>query len=171
MKRSESTIKVVTYASEVHPEITTTSEPDAAVIAWADNHSVAWKIVLGHRSAPFGKNSVTYVGWAQGGDSPEAVLSRLSTLLQEGRRKPPSLWSWRARFTLEHYEDKGFKGGLFHQFDGDFNRGCCSLDYTPETLEEVIDQFVAWCGDRYKTREVRIGDDVVRRYGERGRVK
>lgn len=173
MKSTSQAVTVVTYTSEVRPDVTSTNESDADTIAWADANPVAWKIVTSHKSAPYGKKSCFYIGWAQGSDSNAAVLCRIGMLLQEGRERRDSIWGWRARFTLKHYEDKQFKGGFFQQFDGEYDRGCMSLDYTPATREEVIDKFVEWCAQgpcRYATREIRIDGKCVRRYDADGKV-
>lgn len=54
------------------------------------------------------------------------------------------IWGWRARFTFEHYGHKGFRGGFFQRFDGRYDRDCMSLDYTPETLAQVVRNFMQW---------------------------
>jgi hypothetical protein len=53
------------------------------------------------------------------------------------------IWHGSAKFTLQHYTDKGFKGGHFQAFGQRINR-CNILDYTPETLPEVVQRFLAW---------------------------
>ena len=62
----------------------------------------------------------------------------------------PSLidWSicWRARFTFEHYEDKGFTGGVFFTVT-ETSRGygdLLTIDYTPALIDEVARRFVVW---------------------------
>jgi hypothetical protein len=171
VKRTESNVVVVTYSSDLHPEVTSTSDVDGPVIEWADANPVAWKIVTTHRSAPFGKKSSTYMGWAQGKDTPAAVIHRLTILREVLTGDKDDFWRWRARFTMEHYHDKSFKGGFFKQFDEKYSRGCCDLDYTTSTREQVIDRFLAWCdvGCKFPTREVRIDDKTVRRFDEEGR--
>ncbi len=169
-QETTTTVTVRTYTSSVRPDVSSTSQYGREAIAWADANPVAWKIVTGHKSAAFGKNASTYIGWSQGGDSSSAVIERVATLRRAALERD-SIWSWRARFTLRHYEDRGFKGGLFDQFDGQFKRNCITLDYTPRTLHAVIDRFMSWCADgpnKFPTREVRVEDRVVRRYDERG---
>ncbi len=170
MKSESEYIEVRTYTSDVVPDVSSTSAADAPIIAWADAHPVVWKIVIGSKSAPFGKNASTYMG-CQRGDSTGAILGRLATFMDLIERsgqgeQEDSLWTWRARFTLNHYGDKGFKGGVFKQFDGTYERGCIDLDYTPDTREVVIDRFLAWCdaaGHRFPTESVSIDGKVVRR--------
>lgn len=168
MKTLERITTTLVYASEVHPDLTSERACDADAIAWADAHPVAWDIVRGTRSAPFGKKSCTYLGCGRG-DDPGSVIYRVGVLMSMVEGTPTShardTFSFeKARFTLAHYRDKGFKGGLFHQFDGTYDRGCTALDYTPETLEQVIDRFVAWCGPTFTTHHVRIDKAIVRRY-------
>lgn len=170
MNTQETTVTVRTFVSSVRPEISATSQYGRQAIAWADANPVAWKIVTGCKSAAFGKNASTYIGWSQGGDSPSAVIERVATLRRAALERE-SIWSWRARFTLRHHDDRGFKGGLFQQFDGQFVRNAIALDYTPRTLPAVIDRFIAWCASspvKFETSEVRVEDRVVRRYDERG---
>ncbi len=166
MKRIEKMIPLVVFASEVMPKVTTESELDAAVIEWGDANPVAWKIVTQHKSAPFGKNSSFHMGWSRGADHPAAIIDRLGAFKRDAMGEPASrLHHWRARFTLAHYVDKGFKGGMFEQFDGEYVRGCLELDYTPATRDEVIARFLAWCDTtmRFPTREVRIDGKVIRK--------
>ena len=63
---------------------------------------------------------------------------------------------------LEHFRERGFTGGFFQQHDARYPRHCLSLDYTPETLEEVIDHFAQWCGSDYRTARVTVDGEVVR---------
>lgn len=146
----QSTIR--TYASGVLPEVSTTDPELARTIQWADAHPVVWKIVTGTRSKAFGRNSCEYIGWAQRCAAPEAILERarhfhesVDPELHRGLNyRSTGIWGWRARFTFEHYQDKGFKGGFFQRFDGRFDRDCMSLDYTPETLPQVVRNFMEW---------------------------
>ncbi len=166
MKRIEKLIPLVVFASDVMPKVTTESERDATVIEWGDANPVAWKIVTQHKSKAFGKNATIHMGWSRGADHPAAIIDRLGTFMRDATNEPAArLHHWRARFTLEHYADKGFKGGYFEQFDGATVRGCLDLDYTPETRDEVIERFLAWCDTtmRFPTREVRIDGKVIRK--------
>jgi hypothetical protein len=164
MRTEEHVVHIVRYLSEVDPKVFSESKADADDITWADAHPVVWKIVSGHRSAPFGKRSSTYPGWARG-DATASVIHRVHVLRDHLAQKE-TFWSWRAQFSLDHYTDKGFRGGSFQQFDGTHGRGCVSIDYTPGTLDEVIQRFLAWCGTigTFPTREVRIDDKCIRRY-------
>jgi|SRR5271154_90094 len=169
MKRTEETQVLVWYASEVHPEIRTQHEDLAKVIEWADANPKVWRIVRENKSKAFGRESSTYLGCHRG-PSPFASLDRAAEFKRtiendEGlapAHRREEFWTWRAGFTLEHYGEKGFKGGLFQQFDGTYDRGCCYIDYTPETLDEVINRFVQWCGATFATKEVRIDGKTVR---------
>lgn len=158
------------WRSERRPEVFSNDPALAEVIAWADAEPRAWHIVAGRRSKAFGAGSCTYIGWAQRGMAPEALLERLRHLhdLATGRDPhpgPPSIFPWRARFTLEHYGDIGFTGGLFRQHEDGFERLCLTLDYTPLLLQPVIDRFLAWCGRGGRTTRVTLDGCTVRRLG------
>lgn len=134
--------KVTVYSSEIRPKIETEDVEMAKVIAWADDeHPIAWDIVMSRKSRAFGIGSCVHVGWAQQGDSSEAVLERLCILRYYATYEPlppPALpknkrsqtkvlgrgriWQQRpiiqhvsALFTLEHFEDPSFTGGFFRQ--------------------------------------------------------
>jgi len=155
---------IVKYISDVDPALFSEHQQDADIITWGDAHPVVWKIVTGHKSAPFGKNSYSYIGWGRG-DSVASALHRagvFKTMLEQ----PDTLFGWSAQFTMDHYGDKGFRGGFFRQFDGTYSRGCTSLDYTPDTLDDVVTRFLAWCDltCKFPTREVRLDDKCIRSY-------
>jgi tRNA/tmRNA/rRNA uracil-C5-methylase (TrmA/RlmC/RlmD family) len=78
-----------------------------------------------------------------------------------------SIFVWRAKFTLEHYQDKKFTGGFFQQHDAKYPRSCLTLDYTPETFSEVLDRFCAWMDRAYDTDHVTINKMTVRTFPER----
>ena len=174
MKSAEVVTRSIVYTSDVHPEITTQLESFAKVIAWADENPVVWKIIRETKSAPFGRESSEYLGMYRNG-SPLATLSRAAhfkdvydgllspeTPGTRGARDP--LWQYRAHFTFAHYGSKGFAGGLFRQFDGQHFRGCVSLDYTPATLNDVLEAFLQWCSrapGAVETREVWIDEKKV----------
>jgi len=168
MERIEKQIVVVTYRSSLFPEFETSSESVATDIAWADENPDAWDIVRGSKSAAYGKKSSKYMG-CERGDEPRDVISRLRTFRRELERN--EFFGWSARFTMEHYRDKGFRGGLFQQFDGQYDRGCAVLDYTPETLDNVVDAFLAWCGTTFNTVAVTVDGKVVRGKLERSEKK
>jgi len=175
MKTQQYTITCWTFRSDVRPEIATTDPRLAQVIAWADANPVVWDIVTKTRSKAFGIGSCVYIGWAQRRNVPEAVLERLRHFkeLADGgdqwmrsREGDDSIFVWRARFTLEHYRDKGFRGGFFQQHDGQYPRSCLMLDYTPETLEEVLDRLCRWMDRSYETKRVTVDGETVRKFEE-----
>ena len=153
------TVTTTHYDSRVAEGVTTTDPELAKVIAWADSSENVWDIVRGTRSAPFGRNSSTYMG-CQRSHSPQDALERAAVLMHECQRV--GIWGFRARHTLAHYKDKGFKGGLFREWDGTYYRNCIELDFTPATLEQVLDQFHAWCGTTYDTKELRLDGKTLR---------
>jgi hypothetical protein len=174
---------ITTYVSDVVPEVVGVGDVAASTIAWADANPVVWKIVTGTRSKAFGNNSSTYAGYERG-DSPTAVLARASYLKDvtsetdttelhetlgtlQRRRVVPNIFVWRVRFTIEHYNDKGFKGGLFQQFDGTYDRGSMYLDYTPKTLDTVVNHFLEWCNtgpSRFPTAAVKLDTKVIKTF-------
>jgi hypothetical protein len=167
MKTANVITSTLTYSSEIVPEVHTTIDSLAEVIVWADANPVVWKIVTGTKSKAFGRNSSEYMG-CQRADTPRAALDRAAHFkrIVDGEEADRyGFWQWRAHFTMEHYNDKGFTGGFFQQFDGKFDRGCCYLDYTPKTRDEVIDRFLDWCANgpcRYETASIKIDHVVVR---------
>lgn len=145
MKTTSRVMTVETYTSEVRPEVSTEIKAHAEVIAWADAHPTAWPIVYGNKSATFGRSSPVHTGWARdGGDDPKAIIERLWTLKSACENSVDNIWLWRARFTLGHYNEPGFKGGTFQAYDETYSRDTLTLDYTPETLGTVLDRFLAW---------------------------
>lgn len=160
------------WRSDLRPDITTGEHELARVIAWADEHPHVWDIVTQTKSKAFGRGSCEYIGWAQQGNAPEAVLERARHLhdLVTGREPhlgPEHIMVWRAKFTFEHYRDADFTGGFFQQHDTAHARHCLTLDYTPETREEIIDRFLRWCGDSYNTARVTLDGDTMREIGDR----
>lgn len=168
MHREESTQTTAVWQSDARPEVRTTDPALAGVIAWADAHPCAWDVVTQAKSKAFGRGSCDYIGWAQRSMAPEAILERARHLhgLATGRdafQCPPSIFAWRARFTLEHYREPGFTGGLFRQHDGMHQRLCITMDYTPATLGDVVSRFIEWCGPDHKTEYVTLNCEIVRR--------
>lgn len=158
------------YRSEQRSDVCTDDQRLAEAIAWADQHPHTWKVVTGTKSKAFGRSSCVYIGWAQKSMAPEAILERLSHFHRLATGTEPHLSAnhimcWRAQFTFEHYKDAGFTGGFFQQHDAKYPRHCLSLDYTPDTLEEVIDHFLRWCQRDYQTARVTLDDKVVRSVG------
>ena len=182
------TRRVMVYRSDVRPELQTEDEAASQIIAWADEHPTAYDVVTSGRSHAFGLGSRDYVGWAQTAKTPEGILERLRMLHryatgQHAVNMPEKVGldflCWRARFVLEHFESKAYSGGLFQQHavwtDGaEYPRHCMTLDYTPKTLEEVIDRFVAWINlssAMYKnTTRITLDGKDVRRFDKRVHV-
>lgn len=167
MRTIDTTVVHRTYTSDVMAEISTQNANLANVIAWADQNPVSWKIVTGRRSKAFGIGSCQYIGWAQRSNAPEAVLERLRHLneLLTGKgvyQNPESIFAWRARFTFERYEDKRFKGGFFQQWDAKYPRSCLTLDYTPSTLDIVVQKFMAWMDHFYETKRITLDGKTLR---------
>lgn len=111
MKIQEHTIIQKTFISEVKPEIYTTCPEFEKVIQWADKNPVVWDIVTKKRSKEFGCGSCVYIGWAQNNMEPDAILERVRHFKNLIDRKSPyytddSIFIWRARFTIEHYQKK-----------------------------------------------------------------
>lgn len=170
MRKVERTVTTEVFVSEVRPEI----EVDAGyahVLEWADANPVAWEIVTSSRSKAWGIGSSRYLGRYQRGMQPEAILGRLVDLhdyytIDEG------LPGWSASFTLKQWGTRGrsLHGGFFQQHarytNGQiYGRHCTTLDYTPDTLEEVTDRFLAWCGDMYRpTVHVTLDGKVIRQF-------
>jgi len=155
------------FISDIRPEISTSCPDFEQVIQWADDHPVIWDIVTKTRSKAFGRGSCEYIGWAQRNMSPEAILERVRHFknLIDGKthyHSSDSIFLWRARFTLKHYQDKGFRGGFFQQHDSRYPRSCLTLDYTPETREEVLERFCAWMERTYDTRRITVDGKNVR---------
>lgn len=169
MKTSTARVEVVTYASEVQPEIATNDADLAHVLEWADAHPDAWRVVLGKKSAAWGRGSTHYPGWARN-DTPAGVLERMAVFKRHVHgayppASPASFFDWSSVFTLDHCREPGFRGDLFRQVDpAGYSRGCASLDFTPETLEEVIVRFRTWAEGpplSHPTAAVLVGDRVV----------
>ena len=168
------TTTTVVYRSEVLPAVHTTLPALARTIAWADAHPGVWKIVTGRKSKAFGPGSCVYIGWAQRSMEPEAVLQRARYMrelieCQQPYYTPDSIFVWRAAFTIQHYQDKGFTGGFFQQHDAKHPRSCLTLDYTPETFEQVLDRFCAWMDRYYDTRRVTVNGQSARTFPLPGR--
>ena len=172
MKTLEETTTTVVYRSEVLPAVHTTLPALALTVAWADDHPVVWSVVTGRKSKAFGLGSCVYIGWAQRRTEPDAILERARHVheLVECRQpyySPDSIFVWRAKFTIERFEDKGFTGGFFQQHDSRYPRSCLTLDYTPETFREVLDRFCAWMDPCYESRRVTVNGQTVHTFPAR----
>lgn len=174
MQVSEQKVTVKTYASEKHPEILSNDDRDSEIIKWLDKNPVAFSIVTGTRSQAFGRNSCVYIGWAQRNNSVGATIEKLKTLRAEMegkgcfRKGPPAMtgtiFHYRGQFTFEHYKDKGFQGGFFQQWKGEYSTDCLTLDYTPELLQEVVTRFIGWCRAGGERVTVSKGKKVVEEF-------
>ncbi len=169
MKTVTETITNIVYQSEFLPNVRSINPAFARIIAWADDHPVVWRVVTERRSKAFGLGSCEYIGWAQKSKEPDAILERVWHMHELGEGKSPyhdrdSIFVWRAKFTLEHYQDKKFTGGFFQQHDAKYPRSCLTLDYTPETFSEVLDRFCAWMDRAYDTDHVTINKMTVRTF-------
>ena len=169
MKTVTETITNIIYQSDFMQDVRTINPMFARTIAWADDHPIVWRIVTGRKSKAFGLGSCEYIGWAQRSTESNAVLERLRHMheLWEGKcpyHHPDSIFVWRAKFTIDHFQDKGFTGGFFQQHDSKYPRSCLTLDYTPDTLQEVLDHFCAWMDRAYNTDHVTINKMTVRTF-------
>ncbi len=172
MKTFDQVVSLRIYESEVRYDVRTADPALARVIAWADKRPTVWRIVTGHHSKAFGLGSCEYIGWAQNSTAPEAILERARHFMDlvENPGKwshANSIFNWRAKFTLDHYLDQGFTGGFFQQHDAIYPRSCLTLDYTPETLEAVVDRFCQWMDPYYDTVRVTVDERTVRVFHER----
>jgi hypothetical protein len=167
MKTLTKTIVQKGFYSDVRSDIFSIDLDMEKVIQWADEHPVVWDIVTKTKSKAFGRGSCVYIGWAQKCMSSQAILERARHLkeLIDGDNMyhtNDSIFTWRARFTFEHYLDKGFTGGFFQQHDSQCPRYCLTLDYTLKTLELVLDKFCSWIGNTHDTKRITIDDKTVR---------
>ena len=158
------------YRSEARPDVCTECPKAAEAIAWADANMRVWQIVTSRRSKAFGLGSCVYIGWAQKSMAPEAILERVEHLHRlatgtEPHLSPNHIQCWAARFTFERFRERGFTGGFFQQHDDRHARLCMTLDYTPETLPDVVDRFLLWCGNLHHTARVTVNGETVRTPG------
>ena len=169
MKTFEQTITRTVYQSEVLVQVQTTNPILAPIIQWADEHPSVWQVVTTKRSKAFGLGSSQYLGSIQTSMDADCILERVGHIhniveCKQPCYTPDSIFVWRALFTLAHYNDKGFKGGFFQQHDAQYPRSCLTLDYTPETYEEVLNRFCAWMDTCYETHHVTINGKTVRTF-------
>lgn len=152
MKTHKKEIILQTYSSDVLPDIVTEDPNLARTIEFADANPWTWKIVTTTRSKAYGRGSTEYIGWAQKSMAPEAILERarhFHCCIDPGTGGGSyvgctDIWGWRARFTFEHFDDKGFSGGYFQRLDGRSDRESMTMDYTVETLPQVVRNFMQW---------------------------
>jgi hypothetical protein len=128
------------YISEVMPQVRTGRPREGAVLNAADRQPVLYRIVTSRRSRAWGIRG----HYAERGvTDAAAVLGRLSTLLDATGRT--DILGESARFTTEHYDAAGFTGGEF-TLHGKHPLCTLVLDYTPQTVNEVIESFLRWAG-------------------------
>ena len=164
MRTEERVVTTTVYRSETHPELWTEGPVYGEALAWLDANPIAYEIVSTKKSTTFGRGSSTYLGCYQTGSDRVSLVHRISVLRHYALEEPEdTLHGWRARFTLRHYKDKGFRGGFFQQWDGRYSRGCLDLDYTPETFKKVLARFRAWCdtGCVFPTRRILVDGETV----------
>lgn len=171
MKTIELTIRKNIHRSDILTEVKTEHPKLAKVIAWADEHPQVWKIVTGTKSKAFGLGSCVYIGWAQRSMDCDAIIERarhIKELVADPGRWGycNSMFAWRAKFTLDHFHDKGFTGGFFQQHDANYPRSCLTLDYTPETFEVVLDKFCIWMDRYHDTQRITVNGRCVRFFQE-----
>ncbi len=175
MKTRTETVVKTYYVAEAWPGIETETESYAPVIAGAYQNPYAWVIVADGRSIAWGMGANAYLGTCRDSSQPWAILMRLE-LFARWCREPGfkergpngvggSIQAENARFALANYGCKNYGGGLFKQHDGQYDRACLYLDYTPETLETWIDRFVEWAEHgpvKHVTDSVFLNGQVVR---------
>lgn len=166
MRTDTQYVKIVTYSSSVLPDVSTREPGLVPAIEWADDRPVVWKIVTEAKSKEYGRDGGEYLGIERGGGAHNALLraSRFKDLV-ESCSSP--YHRAKARFTLEHYGDgKNIKSDLLQQWDGEYYRGCTVVDYTTDTLHDVVRDFVRWCETgacRFPTVDVRMGGKPIPR--------
>ena len=139
----------------------------ARAVRWADRNPVAWEIVTTTRSRALGLGSREYPARVRSSADSEAVLARivqLHELVLEAKKRPNSLYAYRAAFAVAHLHDPGFTGGLFVQHVGRRSHFHLLLDFTPETRAEVIARFAAWTYHGSPVTHVTLDGEVVHRY-------
>jgi hypothetical protein len=166
--RTSRPTEAVTWVSTVEPGMFTENESLAEALEWADANPVAFRIVTEKLSAVFGRDCSQYMGFCRDGTDNDSVLQRIDHLRLETLKD--GIFGWRARFTMEHYlrrrgsQELRIRGDLFRLWDGEYHRSALFLDYTGDKIEEVLDQFTAWCDPFYKKVEIHVGDRVGRRF-------
>ena len=156
--------------SRVERFIAAWTPASARAVRWADRNPVAWEIVTTERSRAMGLGSPEYDGRERLSTDSEAVLARvvrLYELVLEARKRPNSLYAWRAAFAMAHFHDPGFTGGLFAQHVGRREHFHLLMDYTPQTLVEVIARFAAWTYHGSPVTHVTLNGGIVYEYPSR----
>jgi len=83
--------KITQWRSEQRPDIVTDTPDLAEVIEWVDSVPHTWHIVSHQKSKAFGVDSCTYIGWAQRGLAPDALVERLRHLHEHATGRAPHL--------------------------------------------------------------------------------
>ena len=123
MKTSSVMRSSTLYLSDVMPLVVSEDGADGEIIAWADARPVVYKIVTEAKSAAFGRQSTQWHGWAQGENTPRAILHRLGVF----------------RRMLDDRRRRGFDGdrsgrGVDDGGDNRFNRGGDFACHQPSPL-------------------------------------
>lgn len=170
MRIEDRTVTTTTrvWISETRPDLVTEHETLAATLAWLDANPDAYRVVTTKRSKTFGLGSSTYLACGSRGMGPADVIYRLNLLMNYVAAPSDTIHDWRARFTLAHVRDKRFRGGFFQQWDDGavtngrpVSRSCLHLDYTPETLVDVVARFRAWMDPSFRTTKITIDGRVA----------
>lgn len=150
-----------TCHSEVVEGVTGSGLEEALLIDWGDENPIAWDIVTNTRSRAFGANSdlYGYWGWSDAARAPLERLKRFRQLLDGRDLHHPldELLSWNAQFTMQHYEDDDFTGGVFEVGQ----EISLTLDYVPGTLQETIERYCRLVSGTYERRPVTLDGMVV----------
>lgn len=136
--------------SDWNPLVQTNRQDFAPAFEWADDEApLAWKIVTTTKSRAFGKDSSIY-GPSTTNDVADIAM-RISIFHEFAavKAEADSIWAWAARFTLAHFEKKGFTGGFFQQHarwtdKKIYARSATTLDFTPATRKVVLQHFYDW---------------------------
>ena len=144
MKVFTRTTEITLYRSEILDWVETEDAALSHSIAWADALPVVYKILNEKRSV-FGKDSYQWISEAMG-ETAHALLRRVALFRAQLKSSAP-FFNYLANFTLENYENPSLRKGFMQQWDGTYTRFCTSVDYTPDTLDAVIQRFRAWCDE------------------------
>lgn len=169
MKRVTETVTYEKIVSDVLTKVSTRRLEFASAFEWADAHVLPWKVVTTKKSHAWGKHA-SYYGPAAASDAPDDVAMRISIFHEfaTSPRLAESIFGHSARFTLEHFDDKNFRGGSFRQFarweNGQiYARASMALDYTPALLSQVLDRFQSWAEEMHQgTTHLMLGQETVR---------
>lgn len=147
----------VFYASDICKRVRTQNPRMQQIIGPCDRMPVLWQIVTQPRSAAWGILSLHYNSHTRTSDS---ILHRASILLDSFDRS--DILGYSARFTVHYYAKPELRGGLFALCDERHTVASITLDYTPETLDEVVEQFFRFT-DALPGATVTLNDKIIRR--------